>query len=717
MAKGPIKKSYTRKGASPSKGKGVAPTGGKIGGKNLSLYMKNGSFNMPSSPKSGKNRRFSLAQSSSSSSDEESPAAAYISDSNSDSLLTAVSDNDNVAVGRGRGKTGKRVGKAVKGKSFKNFGSKRYDHYDQDVFESSSEEEDDQDSEEDDEDEEEDEDQGSEDEAGSSSSDDEDVDFVKLQAQKKIKSSTPIGNRKKRASGSVPKPKFGRRRSEAPLPEDINFKFEFNESNNDNAIEDESEMSSNEMSNSALDLGETVLVPQLEEEDIGEEIDYPQLQDQPGTEFDLEFNNQLILAPNFKPDDINSDDDYEIDDNELLATLQADNDMEEFNQTDIARQNSIVSMDEDDEEENDFLKEEEKFLVNEFENNGFDEEETTNGYSGIYSSDDALTNFGDDEDDDDEVLDLTLNSDLASPKSAKPIKKEEDSSDDDSYLWNYFFSSDNDSDSEDHKSSAKSPRKKSRKRVSPVPETTFVAMEEDVAFDSSESTDVDENIPTTSTNNLGSQKAKEVLSSKTADYRPPVLGTWVAVESKPFGIIDGLSTRTLNGQAPTIKSEKDRKPRKSVVGTPHSEDSALGLDELFNMSEMDYDDTDDAKIWHDFNNNKKRVPLGAFRNKSMLVSNESTDPLAASVQYNHTSKTNNEYNQRRYSFGQKKKPRRKSNVASVPSKLKRRRASRVEAFAEGYRPTKSGLFSEQALLDVEQVLGEDNDIMALIKGL
>ncbi|EGV60189.1 hypothetical protein CANTEDRAFT_132033 [Yamadazyma tenuis ATCC 10573] len=170
------------------------------------------------------------------------------------------------------------------------------------------------------------------------------------------------------------------------------------------------------------------------------------------------------------------------------------------------------------------------------------------------------------------------------------------------------------------------------------------------------------------------------------------------------------------------------KPRKSIVGTPHTEDSALGLDELLNMSELDYDDTDDAKIWRDFNNNKKRVPLGAFRNKSLLQNsiNESTDPMTSNVQYNHTSKSNNDFNQRRYSLsgGHKGKSargkvarRKSSTIVSVPPKSKRRRASMVEAFAEGYRPTKSGLFSEQALLDVEEVLGDDNDIMALIKGL
>lgn len=70
---------------------------------------------------------------------------------------------------------------------------------------------------------------------------------------------------------------------------------------------------------------------------------------------------------------------------------------------------------------------------------------------------------------------------------------------------------------------------------------------DDNAYDSSESTDVDESLPrnTNTSPQIGSKKATEVLSSKTADYRPPMLGSWVTIDSKPFGIIDGMSTRSL----------------------------------------------------------------------------------------------------------------------------------------------------------------------------
>ncbi|CAH6719778.1 transcriptional regulator Ifh1p [[Candida] jaroonii] len=656
----------------------VTKSGKSTGGKNLSSYMNSG-FDLQS------RRRFSIAQSSSSD-DDEPRKVHYVSDSQSDSSLTAVSDNgpseqssmlfDDTQGGKGKGKGKKFAGKNVsKGKSLKSYG-KMFNNSDSEVSVISDEEE--------------------------SSSDDSDVDFVKLQAQKKIRSMP------ERRRGSVTKPKYGRRRSETALPEDIKFEFEFK--GDENALESDSgeeeeadeeddddnddENDDNEEDDIGEDVGEDIGEEVkdsilLEEEDLGEAIDGP-IPDDNKLKLDLDFN---IPVPNFNEEDLNSDEDYEIDDNELLATLQADNDLEDFDEK-VPKRNSIVSIDEDEEE---FLKQEEKFLVNEFENNGFDEE-------GKQYSDEE-DEF---EDDFDDMVDFTMDLDQEEFNSGKKVSKikrkgYDSDDDDDSYLWNYFFSSDNDSESGD----LNSPKKNKDS------EYLSIALDnhDDENYDSGESTDVDSNIPT-SNNSAGSQKAKEVLSSKTADYRPPVLGTWIAVESKPFSIIDGLSTRSLNSNYRHSIAKPYSKRRKSFVGTPHADDSALGLDELLNVSEMDYDDTNDVKIWRDFNNQKKRVPLGAFRNKSYLQ-NSPQDVMASNVQYNHTTKTNNDFNQRRYSLSNHKK----KNLTPVPPKSKRRRASKVEAFNEGYRPTKSGLFSEQALLDVEEVLGDDNDIMALIKGL
>ncbi|ODV65746.1 hypothetical protein HYPBUDRAFT_91441, partial [Hyphopichia burtonii NRRL Y-1933] len=248
--------------------------------------------------------------------------------------------------------------------------------------------------------------------------------------------------------------------------------------------------------------------------------------------------------------------------------------------------------------------------------------------------------------------------------------------------------------------------------------------ESDEDYYSGESTDVDESLPlSTNKTKFGSKMAKEVLSSKTADYRPPVLGTWVALDSKPFGIIDGLSTRTLSNISNTNNRnlEPKQKNRKSIAHN-NTDDSALGLDELLNISELDNDDENDVRIWRDFNNQKKQVPLGAFRNKSILH-NSMIHPDSLPMNYNHTSKTNNDFNNRRYSLTNKRKNSSDNNTSNnnesdhSSSKQRRRRASVAEALQEGYRSTKAGVFSENALADVEEVFGDDNDLMALIKGL
>ncbi|KAM9920380.1 hypothetical protein OXX59_007260, partial [Metschnikowia pulcherrima] len=212
-----------------------------------------------------------------------------------------------------------------------------------------------------------------------------------------------------------------------------------------------------------------------------------------------------------------------------------------------------------------------------------------------------------------------------------------------------------------------------------------------------------------------------------ADYRPPVLGTWAAIDSKPFGIIDGLSTRTLNSNG-TTKNPRTRN-WKAFSFKNSTEDSAIELEELLNVSELDNDDENDVRIWRDFNNNKKHVPLGAFRNKAHI-----THPIVVAepmTNYN-VSKNTNFNRKRRYSNSQVKAKLASRHLQNppapavstslskdlnLPSKSKLRRASIADAVSEGYRPTKSGLFSENVLADVEEVLGEDRDFMALVTGL
>lgn len=430
-----------------------------------------------------------------------------------------------------------------------------------------------------------------------------------------------------------------------------------------------------------------------EEEDIGEEVS--------GGELDFKsvpnMQTGLIVKSDLDPG-AQDDEDYDYDDNDLLATLQAEKDIDEFlpEHQQKPRQDLVDSTGDVDEEE--FLREEERYLVSEFETNGFDEVPVHLAY---VSSDDEL------ELDLDDVEFVSFPLPKAErpktvkkkapklPRQEKPTKGPFDSEDeDDLYLWNYFFTMGPRSDSEltgseselvfeeilnDHNEISAAANTTARddseflKELSLEPHGML-------DYDSGESTDIDESLPTL-TNQMGSKSAKEVLSSRTADYRPPILGSWTAIETKPFGIIDGLLTRTLT----QTKSQKH--PR--TWRTEYPEDLALELDEILNISELDNDDENDIRIWRDFNNNKKSVPLGAFRNK--LHIQQAPEAIRGNV--------------------------RLSRELNLPSKLRRRRKLIADAVQEGYRPTKLGLFSESVLADVEEVLGDDRDLMALIKGL
>lgn len=620
----------------------------------------------------------------------------------------------------------------------------------------------------------------------SSSSDDSEVDFVRLQAKQRMNNLKAIKGIPSNSKQPVTKDQNRRRstalrkRSEVVLPDDINFRFDFDQSSRtsvfDDNSNDESSMPSQTGKQSKLD----------EEEDIGEEVQ--DTGDRP--EFEFHFDEPLIDVPKIKDDELNSDDDYEFDDNDLLATIQADNDLDEFLPSEPTekirtRQSSMSSV--NDETEDPFLREEEKFLVNEFEVNGFDDEDPVNNDSTkamnsfmtgsrdeqvlqyASSSEDELTksdfdgfalDYDEDENDNDvdEYVDFIddapsfpKDSAEGSPQKSTSKRKDdrrahfskkrgpkrgplESEEDDDTYLWNYFFSSDAESEVDEkdlehfdleeqfllEEVFRKDFEEKQKQLGHEAPVIDIQDDKFESGYDSGESTDVDLSLPSSgSGSKLGSKLAKEVLSSRTADYRPPVLGTWVAIDTKPFSIIDGLSTRTLTN----VNRNPRTKNWKSYSLNHDSEDLAIDLEELLNVSELDNDDENDVRIWRDFNNNKKHVPLGAFRNKSKMQHAQIAEPLAGyNVSKMNTGVSGRRSLQVRAKLAAQRELESLSNASlvkdlSMPSKLRRRRASIADAVSEGYRPTKSGLFSENVLADVEEVMSDDRDFMALIKGL
>ncbi|CCE62364.1 hypothetical protein TPHA_0C02090 [Tetrapisispora phaffii CBS 4417] len=145
-----------------------------------------------------------------------------------------------------------------------------------------------------------------------------------------------------------------------------------------------------------------------------------------------------------------------------------------------------------------------------------------------------------------------------------------------------------------------------------------------------ESTDEDDNLPRpTQKSKSLSTKAKEIVGSNVIGLRPPKLGTW-KTNSKPFSIIDGLSTKSLypliqehmqllEGRANSMTPEGVETPNE----IPNTNADELTLNELLNMSDLEDQASEDVDAsntqllniseWY----NKPKVPLSAFRNKGV----------------------------------------------------------------------------------------------------
>lgn len=184
----------------------------------------------------------------------------------------------------------------------------------------------------------------------------------------------------------------------------------------------------------------------------------------------------------------------------------------------------------------------------------------------------------------------------------------------------YFHYSDDDSSTNTHYSSGNN-----------TPDKYKDDLQETVVYVDNESTDEDDNIPppTLRKQNIG----KEIVSSNTVGLRPPKLGTW-ETDSKPFSIIDGLSTKSLytliqehqqlhdqQSQRTHSTNTKETKLKTTSEGnSPTGEE--ITLNELLNMSDMD--EGDEENTTNNYNSlgtsdwyNKPKVPLSAFRNKGV----------------------------------------------------------------------------------------------------
>lgn len=150
---------------------------------------------------------------------------------------------------------------------------------------------------------------------------------------------------------------------------------------------------------------------------------------------------------------------------------------------------------------------------------------------------------------------------------------------------------------------------------------------ETVVYVDDESTDEDDNLPPPSSRSkvIGS-KAKEVVSANVVGLRPPKLGTW-ETDSKPFTIIDGLSTKSLypliQEHQQLLEQQKRAQSQSPDLRSAHEISSANGdeltLNELLNMSELEDEENSTPSYsqavsdWYE----KPKVPLSAFRNKGV----------------------------------------------------------------------------------------------------
>jgi hypothetical protein len=404
--------------------------------------------------------------------------------------------------------------------------------------------------------------------------------------------------------------------------------------------------------------------------------------------------------------DEEDDDDY----SSLMKMLkeEEDQDEDEFlsNEVEGDEDGFLPDFDDDgDYDENEIEQLEERAIVDEF-----GEENGNNG--DLFSNPSSPSPFptqpyayqveaDDEEEDDDEEeseAELYFTDDFFEPAPTSALvtsrqginQSVSDDEDDDSYLWSYFFSS-GESGSDDESTERPSSR------------NGFHLELPDEEYFSGDSTDEDLSLPPQSHRKSVGSRATEVVSSSNTASRPPILGSWVMSSERPFGIIDGLTTRTLSPpetsqnhyfenqqQLPQHHDLPRRRKRgfsqsnggDSITNHSDSEVSEIALDEFIYTSDLDENHSDDDELatpvsgWSMSNG----VPLSAFRNRGVTNASPYTTnhhyaqrrlppPSASSKPSSKKSKHSNNNNSREVVI---------TPVRSVNKKLKRRKKQRKQ---------------------------------------
>lgn len=204
-------------------------------------------------------------------------------------------------------------------------------------------------------------------------------------------------------------------------------------------------------------------------------------------------------------------------------------------------------------------------------------------------------------------------------------------SDDDSYLFGYFFSDGSSTDEDKPTVNGTSIKRRpslSTPKKPPVAGSSSSIFKTQSGYtdydDSGDSTDEDTTLPPRTQKKCNT--ATEILSSSNIASRPPMLGSWVMTKERPFGIIDGLTTRSLSGQkSPTNHhdvSSNGIRFSANMESDDCSEISDLNdivLDEFIYTSDLDEEAPKDASTEDQPYSTSSNVPLSAFRNRGLVA--------------------------------------------------------------------------------------------------
>lgn len=523
---------------------------------------------------------------------------------------------------------------------------------------------------------EEDENEDDDEEEDDSSSSDDDEDYVKLTAERKKKSLEQY------RSSSPFKTQSPMKKKQQPM-HDVDFSFDFSNGDHLLKIQDEEEDVGEELSG--------MVSPLRKEVPMGEPLGLVNIQDSDSDEDDID-KDELLRTLEQDSEDLDTGFDTGEDDYNLLQE-EAQNIVQDYNAGDSQFSNQTTPRNSVVEEMIKKHKQDEEVqlqYVSDDDDDGYDDDDDD------YDEDQFITYF------DDSVfrdkLIYTSEGAINQMKQRKSMDMIE--SDDDSYLWTYFFTNNEESEDGAHPN-------------------------DHAIISDDEATDEDTTLPPPSSRkNIGS-KAQELLSSSTIIARPPALGTW-STDSKPFGIIDGLSTRSLLPSSSTSNNNDGNTQNSPLINTAIVED--FTLDELLNMSELE-DDELDHEQWLEATSSNNTVPLSAFRNKG-LVMNE--DVHLNARRFSNTAITGNKLKPKKLRNEVMSTPLRtiikptpaQGSMSLGPHQRKRRgskmrrRQSVAEAAGEGLRVTRSGLFSEDTLTNVEEFLnglGNEKELSMLFR--